>query len=265
MKNIKPIYKWILALTFLFGGQEILIAQEVDNPPEVFVENEWYLTKLVIDGEDRLFVPDEDIHNVYLEFDNVVSNDEGITGAIETYFCDADWAQFTLEGEEDLYTEGWNTLARPANITNCGLEPITDNRATEFLYFNVFWMNNQDGTYETYHYQYIISQNETAKELIITNDEGNKAYFQNIPLSVQDFDKDKLVLYPNPLQDRLYLENLTKPVEIEIYSLSGKVLLHQEVDISTGQVNVSQLSEGIYLYQLSQNGRKVKTGKLVKN
>ncbi|HLS29806.1 MAG TPA: hypothetical protein VK021_03000 [Flavobacteriaceae bacterium] len=53
---------------------------------------------------------------------------------------------------------------------------------------------------------------------------GDEARFQNVPyMSVEDHQISNLTLYPNPINDFLYL------------------------------------------YRLSQNGQKVKTGKLVKN
>ncbi|HLS29266.1 MAG TPA: T9SS type A sorting domain-containing protein, partial [Flavobacteriaceae bacterium] len=97
-------------------------------------------------------------------------------------------------------------------------------------------------------------------------DNGDEAHYQSVPyLSVDKLEKSKLSIYPNPVKDQLYIENLTENVQIEIYDLSGKEMLIKELNKTNRQVNVSQLSTGVYFYGLSQNGKMVKTGKLIKN
>src|SRR5699024_11408483 len=60
-------------------------------------------------------------------------------------------------------------------------------------------------------------------------------------LSIENQEKHNLVLYPNPAQEEIYIENLTATAEIEIYNISGKKLLQQQVNSSTESINISNL------------------------
>lgn len=79
-----------------------------------------------------------------------------------------------------------------------------------------------------------------------------------------------LALYPNPVQNELYVR-LPLPVEsavgIQILGIDGKILLQQSYqganNLSILSVNVSGLSKGIYLCRLVV-GNKFFTGKFVK-
>jgi len=73
-----------------------------------------------------------------------------------------------------------------------------------------------------------------------------------------------VTFYPNPAQEDIYIENLTEAAEIEVYTISGKKLLQQQVNSSAESINISNLSAGIYLYVFKRDGKSLKTGKLVK-
>jgi len=114
-------------------------------------------------------------------------------------------------------------------------------------------------------FEFYITQEEDYKSLIIIGHENDKAYYQNIPyLSIENQEKYNLVLYPNPAQEEIYIENLTTTAKIEIYTISGKKLLQQQVNSSTESINISNLSAGIYFYAFKQDGKNLKTGKLIK-
>src|SRR5699024_7130841 len=117
-----------------------------------------------------------------------------------------------------------------------------ENNSYKVMYFDVFEDNvNQE-------FEYLIAEVSDHKSLVISTQDSSDIYYQNVPnMSVEDQQKSNLTLYPNPAKDFLYIENLTNPVQIEIYDLSGKVLLSKEVDEATKQVNLSQLAEGVYL------------------
>src|SRR5699024_8675340 len=150
-------------------------------------------------------------------------DEEGkIEGDIETYFYEWDWAHFELEEANEIYSGGWQTMAfSEGNKTYLEDENI----ATPYLYFYIFWMNGFD-VYEDVYYHYTITQEEDIKKLIIIDKDDNEAHFQNVLyLSVENQEKYNLVLYPNPAQEEIYIENLTATAEIEIYNISGKKLL----------------------------------------
>ena len=91
---------------------------------------------------------------------------------------------------------------------------------------------------------------EITKVEFITSLTGNAEMFEN------DFN-----IYPNPVNDRLYIETqtLTQTLTIEIYDVYGR---RQELSAISGQqsvINVANLNSGIYFVKIkTENGEVVK-------
>jgi hypothetical protein len=80
----------------------------------------------------------------------------------------------------------------------------------------------------------------------------------NIPdnLSIAGF------IYPNPATDRLYIKNLHSPnAIIMVFDLQGNQILNKQ--ISSGELDISSLSKGIFIVKLIDSG-KVLIKKLIK-
>ena len=61
-------------------------------------------------------------------------------------------------------------------------------------------------------------------------------------------------LYPNPVSDRLFVKSSLYNVEkVEIYSVLGQQI--KSIDKNTDQINVSELSNGVYLIKLYAEDR----------
>ncbi len=250
---MKPILYILINIILFVGFSENIQAQEVENPQEELINNEWYLTKLVIEEEEFFFIPNQNLQNINLFFQ---VDDQFLI----TEFSEINVASYEFEDNENFYTWDWGSMASMSQSSNNNFA-INENISDQ-MYLNVFWKNNEDNS--PYYYTYTITQAENDKKLIITNENNDKAYYQSTPLSVENQEKYNLVFYPNPAQEEIYIENLTEAAEIEIYTISGKKLLQQQVNSSTESINISNLSAGVYLYSFVQNGKKIKTGKLVK-
>lgn len=77
----------------------------------------------------------------------------------------------------------------------------------------------------------------------------------------------ELKLYPNPVESILYLENQANLSEIciRIFSLDGKLLRESNfLGEESIQMDVSQLSAGMYYYHLLADGVRSQSGKFVK-
>ena len=60
-------------------------------------------------------------------------------------------------------------------------------------------------------------------------------------------------LYPNPVSNILHIEtNLTEIPEVKIYSIQGVLLMH----VKGNQIDVSSLSNGIYMAEVNGMNRK---------
>ena len=86
------------------------------------------------------------------------------------------------------------------------------------------------------------------------------AKFVGIEESIEEFKTDDINVYPNPVNDRLYVETLTQTLTIEIYDVYGrqqvtKSLSHQGALV----VDLTNLNSGIYFVKVvTENGNVVK-------
>ena len=89
---------------------------------------------------------------------------------------------------------------------------------------------------------------EITKVEFVTTTEGN------IELVEDNFN-----IYPNPVNDRLYIETLTQTLTIEVYDVYGR---RQELSAISGQqsvINVANLNSGVYFVKVvTENGEVVK-------
>lgn len=77
------------------------------------------------------------------------------------------------------------------------------------------------------------------------------------------FSGNSVRLYPNPAQNVLNIETTgTLPFTVQIYDLSGKQLVQQDVTTAQSAVNISGLSAGVYIAEL-KSGNETLRHKLV--
>lgn len=232
------------------GPSNWVSAQEVEDPPQVMVDNTWYLTKIVLEDQEMLFEPNDEVDVATLK---VILLSEGSYN-LEIFYCDAGEGKINFLDEQAFELLNYAVLP--------GMHCIgPDNLPLSNAFVLDFWFNE-----EVVSYEFVINQQGNNKNLIIIDNNENEAHFQNVPnMSVNNQQKSKLTISLNPVKDYLYIENLTEKVELEIYNLSGSKLISQELMDSSESIKVSQLSRGIYIYRLNQNGKPTKTGKLIKN
>lgn len=81
-------------------------------------------------------------------------------------------------------------------------------------------------------------------------------------LDVNSFSVDKVAIYPNPAKNQIQILNIDNiSAEIRIFNVLGKQVLQQK-NISANSVDISNLESGVYLLNISAEG-KSKTQKLV--
>jgi hypothetical protein len=86
-------------------------------------------------------------------------------------------------------------------------------------------------------------------------------------ISIDTENKFDFKLYPNPATNQITVEssNLTEPAEIQIIDMFGKICLKTQLAEPLQEININQLTQGIYLYQIKLPGGDVKIGKMIKN
>src|SRR5690606_38336658 len=83
-------------------------------------------------------------------------------------------------------------------------------------------------------------------------------------LGINENNLDSLKLYPNPVTDMLQISSKTDINSVEIYNINGQLLMQQELNAPNGQMNLSNLSTGIYFAKVSANSA-TETFKIIKN
>lgn len=81
-------------------------------------------------------------------------------------------------------------------------------------------------------------------------------YFAEIscgPLSVQDFEQNVISISPNPASDYILIGNLKEDTKCQIFDLTGKKLLEQELSDANNQMDISRLAIGTYLLKYGPN------------
>jgi hypothetical protein len=94
-------------------------------------------------------------------------------------------------------------------------------------------------------------------------------YCQSSVAGVDDIspaEQVSFVLYPNPNSGHFYLESsgITASFSLHIYDLSGRCVARRDhISGPSNEINIDDLDEGIYHFQILSNTLVVKTGKIV--
>ncbi|MFT4668119.1 MAG: hypothetical protein ACI8YQ_002301 [Polaribacter sp.] len=78
-----------------------------------------------------------------------------------------------------------------------------------------------------------------------------------IQTAVDNLNNNQLTVYPNPAQEKLMIRSDEQIDEIEIYTLAGKLVDHKKNVGTESDINVNQLSEGMYLLKATINGQTI--------
>lgn len=81
--------------------------------------------------------------------------------------------------------------------------------------------------------------------------------------SVDDVQQFDFELYPNPASDFIKVSAVENFDKVAIYNLLGKLIYEETVSNNTKEINVSNLSDGIYFIKASK-GKSVETYKFIK-
>lgn len=165
------------------------------------------------------------------------------------------------------------TVFYPADIDNDGdidlfaISPVSPPGTLG----NMFWYENLDGL-GSFSSPHIITEtlvNAITIEAMDVNSNGSIdpvsasqtnrtiVWFENNLLSTEDFDANKLIIYPNPVKDTLQLKTKEILHYFVIYSVSGQLIKSKSLENSTREIDVSFLTPGMYVLVLkNQKGEE---------
>lgn len=224
--------RWILFAIFFINVHMVLMTKQSSNlyaqDPQLF-ENLWYLHDINIDGESNIPPINNEIPFVAAEFfeDGTVYTeicDYGGTGMLEYIGID----EFSIL--EMNFLQGGCHTNYPTNEDYAG------------LYLN-FWysVGNENASYQ-------ITGNGEIRTLIITSVNSDFAIFKNeILLSIDSFSKSKFLIYPNPAQETLFIDNsFNQQVNAKVYDVNGKLLRNLLLETEQSEIDVKQFQAGLY-------------------
>ncbi|EJL70811.1 T9SS type A sorting domain-containing protein [Chryseobacterium populi] len=79
--------------------------------------------------------------------------------------------------------------------------------------------------------------------------------------------QDGIFLYPNPFKDYLYLDFTVsnyKNSEYQLFDAQGKLIKKDKITQSMSEFNFSSLPSAMYIIRINQEGKNIKTFKIIK-
>lgn len=96
------------------------------------------------------------------------------------------------------------------------------------------------------------------------NDAGSAYIFSDSNMSVVDNSNlNSIKIYPNPVENLLNISSKETIKSVSVYNLAGQKLISNS-KIVNGQMNVSSLPKGNYVFRLELENKKIETFKIVK-
>lgn len=81
-------------------------------------------------------------------------------------------------------------------------------------------------------------------------------------LSVDGSELKKFKMYPNPAKEVLYISNINFPATLNIYDVTGKLLVETKVETNETAISTDGLGAGIYMVNVTDNAGVSSTSKL---
>lgn len=79
--------------------------------------------------------------------------------------------------------------------------------------------------------------------------------YQNSPLSIDDLNKDEIIVYPNPAREVITIKTNSDIENLQLYNSLGQLIIDQNTNAKT--LNISQLQNGVYILKIKSENRTV--------
>ncbi len=242
MKSIFTSLFFVLTIGFSFSQESILF------------EYNWKNTKTVINNVEYFPPVNTELPSIYAQF--TWNNGER---NFSTRVCNVATGR-----SSSAYDNNTITFFILAQTLGSCYTPI--NNDYESVYFgNFFGFNFAIGPFHTYQYELISIA--AGYQLILTNPEGNKAYYNGEFLQIDDIvTMEKVGVSPNPFKEKITINSLepTKNYQLQIFDTSGRLVFEKAISqTETTELELNNLSKGNYFLFLS-DGNEKKNYKIIK-
>lgn len=175
---------------------------------------------------------------------------------------------YTKAGYRTTIVDGWGTITTPYGTENC-LRLITTQYSRDTTMVTLplpgvppikIGINNFVRSYQWMTLTSKIPYFEVAGNLIGNNFTVTQARYRGYKKEATGIESNEpsnsFQVYPNPVQNLLWMKNFPAFESLEILSIDGKLVQKAEADVFGSQkfIDVSGLSPGIYLLKLEQGG-----------
>ena len=187
------------------------------------------------------------------------TNPGSATGKVTLYFNQSDFDAYNATNSVKLPTSPTDEAGKGNILIDKFAGTSSDNSGTTASYNNGFVTLTP--SVEN------VKWNETYKYWEVTIDTvGFSGFFvrtSSSTLATANVKQDQVALYPNPVKDILNIDLKNNQGAVKIFDLAGRVVKSTSIKKS-GAVDVSQLSKGVYLVEITINGTSKVTKKIIK-
>lgn len=218
---------------------------------ELMLNNDWYLVEMNVNGETILPPTNEEIGIITMGVEPIPDNDL-------LYWFHSEICSSSMDGYISWpsdYQINFFDFAGGFQCTN------PDNEQFEYLYASFFGGGPPDEILDCS----IIENSDNSLMLTILNESGNTVTYINELMQVEETDKLDINIYPNPVKDKLTIENSDfKITSIKVMDTNGKVVIRHTVSGKRHEIDLAHLPDGVYFVSFEQNGKILKTEKVLK-
>ena len=111
----------------------------------------------------------------------------------------------------------------------------------------------------------VIGYDENDPEQPYTYEDVYQHTFDLANLGITDGQSQLFLVFPNPVKDKLMIENPDlKITSVKLRNASGKLVVNQNVYTKRIKINLKHLPKGVYFVTIEQNGKRLKTERVLK-
>ncbi len=208
----------------------------------------------------KVWLANPDITHVARRYEvTPATNPTTVTGKVTLYFNQSEFDAYNATNSVKLPTSPTDESGKANILVDKFAGTSSDNSGTFGSYTNGYVTLTP--TIENTNW------NPTYKYWEVTLDTiGFSGFFLRTSSSVlaaANVKNEQISIYPNPVKDILSIDLKAQKGNVKIFDLSGKVVKTTEVNKS-GSVDVSKLSKGVYIVEITTNGNSKVTKKIIK-
>ncbi len=211
-----------------------LISISVYAQEPLLFQHDWRLESITTDTETYTPSPNPNFLGFGTDFDYLVFNDN-----LNNY--NFHFGMFgNVIGDNIIF----NDANQSFDITNWILTMGESSGASLYFLYNFFLTEFNGAITNPFTYNFTTVGDITY--LDITNSIGEVATFYAANLSQDEFLKESITIFPNPVSEVLNIKSSSIPIEnLKVYDMNGRLVM--EINSNIGEINVSVLQKGVYI------------------